>query len=66
MLSIDKNQVMIEHYRELTLVIETRIQVTMKSYRITIDGEQLHVLALGKDEILLEGSVQNLAFAYEK
>ena len=28
--------------------------------------EQLHVLALGKDEILLEGSVQNLAFAYEK
>ena len=60
MLSIDKNQVMIEHYRELTLVSETRIQVTMKSYRITIDGEQLHVLAL------LEGSVQNLAFAYEK
>lgn len=66
MLSIDKNQVMIEHYRELTLVSETRIQVTMKSYRITIDGEQLHVLSLGKDEILLEGSVQNLAFAYEK
>lgn len=66
MLSIDKNQVMIEHYRELTLVSETRIQVTMKSYRITIDGEQLHVLELGKDEILLEGSVQNLAFAYEK
>ena len=66
MLSIDKNQVMIEHYRELTLVSETRIQVTMKSYRITIDGEQLYVLALGKDEILLEGSVQNLAFAYEK
>ena len=66
MLSIDKNQVMIEHYRELTLVSETRIQVTMKSYRITIDGEQLQVLALGKDEILLEGSVQNLAFAYEK
>ena len=31
MLSIDKNQVMIEHYRELTLVSETRIQVTMRS-----------------------------------
>lgn len=66
MLSIDKNQVMIEHYKELTHVSENRIQVTMKAYQITIDGCSLHVLALGKDEILLEGIVENLAFVYEK
>lgn len=66
MLSIDKNQIMVEHYRELSQVSETRIQIAMKSYGITIDGERLHVLALGKDEILLEGNVQNLSFAYEE
>lgn len=66
MLSIDKNQVMIEHFKEITLVTSSCIKINMKSYSIAIEGKELHVLALGKDEILLEGTLQNLAFVYEK
>lgn len=66
MLSIDKNQIMVEHFKEITLVTATRIEISMKSYSIAIEGKDLHVLALGKAELLLEGSLQNLAFVYEK
>lgn len=66
MLSIDKNQVMIEHFKEITLVTSSCIKINMKSYSIAIEGKELHVLALGKDEVLLEGTLQNLAFVYEK
>lgn len=66
MLSIDKNQVMIEHFKEITLVTSSCIKINMKSYSIAIEGKELQVLALGKDEILLQGTLQNLAFVYEK
>lgn len=66
MLSIDKNQVMIEHFKEITLVTSSCIKINMKSYSLMIEGKDLHVLALGKDEFLVEGTLQNLAFVYEK
>lgn len=65
MLSVNKNQIMIDQYDEIMNVTSTFIQVKMQYYTVSIKGEQLHVLALGKNEILLEGTIDCVGFAYE-
>lgn len=66
MLSIDKNQILIEHFKDIIHVDSSTIQVAMNSYHIAIKGTDLHVLALGKEEFLIEGMLKSLAFIYEK
>lgn len=56
---------MIDQYDEIMNVTSTFIQVKMRYSTVSIIGEQLHVLALGKNEILLEGTIDCVAFAYE-
>lgn len=66
MLSIDHNQIMVEHYKEVTLVSEDVIELFMNSYKLKIVGEHLHVVALEKNEIHLTGMIHTLTFEYEK
>lgn len=65
MLSVYKNQVMIEHYKEVRLVTSACIQVRMVGETIHIKGKNLHVLALEAEELLLEGDVEEILF-YDK
>ena len=65
MLSIDKNQMTIEHYQEVLLVSETLIKIRMPQMEISIRGVKLHMLALEKEELLLEGCFLELTFQYE-
>ena len=65
MLSIDKNQMTIEHYQEVLLVSETLIKIRMPQMEISIRGDKLHMLALEKEEQLLEGCFLELTFQYE-
>lgn len=65
MLSVYKNQVMIEHYKEVQIVTSACIQVRMASESIQIKGENLHVLALEAEELLLEGDIEEILF-YDK
>ena len=66
MLSVEENQVVIEKYKELIQVSENKVELQMKSYGIIIEGDSLHILALEKQEILLQGCVRKISFAYEK
>lgn len=66
MLSIEENQVVIEKYKELVQVSENKVELQMKSYGIIIEGDSLHILALEKQEILLQGCVRKISLAYEK
>ena len=66
MLSIEENQIVIEKYKELIQVSENKVELQMQSYGILIEGDGLHILALERQEILLQGCVQKISFAYEK
>lgn len=65
MLSVYKNQVLIEHYKEVTLVTSACIRVCMQDKKICIKGKLLHVVALESEELLLEGEVEEISF-YDK
>lgn len=65
MLSIDKHQMTIEHYQEVLFVSDTNIRIKMAHMEISIKGDKLHMLALEKEELLLEGDFLELSFQYE-
>ncbi|MEG0469849.1 YabP/YqfC family sporulation protein [Amedibacillus sp. YH-ame6] len=66
MLSIDKNQMMLEHFEHIRYVSKERICIALKDVVITIQGDAMQVIALGKDEILIEGTFKVMEFVYEK
>lgn len=66
MLSIDKNQIMMEHFQRIAYVSQERIAIVMKDMTIDVIGNALQVLALGKEEVLIEGTFTELKFHHEK
>lgn len=66
MITIHANRIMIEHYQEVIHVTSSEIRLRMNDYCISIKGVQLHVLALSKYEVLVEGKMEGLLFLYEK
>lgn len=65
MLSIDKNQIMIEHFQRVLYVSKECIKIELKDVFVSIIGDTMQVLALGKDELLIEGVFQELKFYHE-
>lgn len=65
MITIQKNQMMIEQYEEVIHVTIKEIRLRLKDSILTITGDHLQVLALSKDECLLEGTIEGLLFSYE-
>ena len=66
MLSIDKNQIMMEHFQRIAYVSNERIEIVQKDMRVEVIGNALQVLALGKEEILIEGAFTELLFHHEE
>lgn len=66
MITIHANQIMIEHYQEVIHVTSDEIRLRMNDYCLSIKGIQLHVLALSKYEILVEGKMEGIFFFYEE
>lgn len=66
MISIDLNQMMIEHYKEVIHVTSSEIKIRMKANDIIIKGINLHIAALSKYEIYIEGTLEGILFQYEK
>lgn len=64
-ITIQANQIMIEHYQEVVHVTSSEIRLRMSEYMLLIKGIQLHVVALSKYEILVEGKMEGLSFLYE-
>lgn len=61
-ITIVKNQMMIEQYQEVLHVTSNAITLRLKDRMLSIDGEELKVLAMTKDEILIEGLWKGLTF----
>lgn len=66
MITIDKQQIMIEHYKDILHVASSEIKLLMKDCILIIQGEDLKVIALGKYEVLVTGKLKGLIFQYEK
>lgn len=66
MITIHNNQLMIEQYRSVIHVTSDHIELDLKETRLKIQGSHLQILALSKDEVLIEGQVEGLLFQYEK
>lgn len=66
MITINANQMMVECYREVIHVSDVEVRLRMQEYSLQIHGKQLKILALSKDEVLLEGRLEGVQFLYEK
>lgn len=64
-ITIQKNQIMVEQYEEVVHVTAKDIKLRMKHQQLQIIGEDLKVLALSKDEMLIEGTFEGLLFHEE-
>ncbi len=65
MITIMKNQLMAEQYEELLQVTSDRICLRFCDRRMIIQGKDLKVLALTRDEILIEGKMEGMQFHEE-
>lgn len=61
-ITIVKNQMMIEQYQEVLQITSKAITLRLKDRMMNIEGEGLKVLALTKDEILIEGEWKGMQF----
>lgn len=62
MLSIEQNQMMIEHYKQVIFVSKERILIQMKDNVLCIQGVDLYVATLAKEELLVIGTFKELVF----
>lgn len=65
MITIDNQQVMIEHYKDILHVTSTEIKLLMSDKTLVIQGDELKVLALSKYEVLVKGKLKGVVFQYE-
>lgn len=66
MLSIENNQIMMEHYTDVVSVSSSQVQVRFKGYMLCIRGTDLKILALAASEIFMAGTLESIEFQYEK
>lgn len=57
MLTLNKDQLMIEHYKAICRAQNDEVEVHMENYDLIIEGENLFMMAMTKDEILLKGTI---------
>lgn len=65
MLTLMKNQLMIEQYEELLQASSNDIRLRLKDMQLNISGKDLKVCALTRDEILIEGIMEGFTFHHE-
>lgn len=63
MITIAKNQMMIEQYEEVLHVTSQEIRLRLQDRQLMITGVNLKVCALSQDEILIEGTIEGLMFS---
>lgn len=57
MITMKRDQLMIEQYRRIRRVQSNQVEVEMEGYVLIIEGSDLVMQAMTKDEILLQGSL---------
>lgn len=64
-ITIQNKQMMIEHYQRVIHVTSDEIKLDLKEHPLVIYGKNLQILALSKDEVLIEGQIEGLLFQHE-
>lgn len=62
MLSIRKNQMTIAQYEKICLVTNAMVVLEAHGKTVKIQGEDLQVSALEKEEVVLKGLFQSITF----
>lgn len=57
---------MIEKFQKVLYIANDQILVQLKETLLCIKGLDLHVVALGKNELLIEGNFKEMVFDYDK
>ncbi|MEF9961040.1 MAG: YabP/YqfC family sporulation protein [Erysipelotrichaceae bacterium] len=65
MISIDFNKILIDHYIRIEYADCNEMRIECQEYLIILQGKQLKILVLGKDELLIQGMFKQLGFRYE-
>lgn len=65
MITIDRHKVTIYHYQKILLVSEDKMSFDLKEKKLTLLGKQLHIVAMDRNEIVIEGQLNSLDFIYE-
>ena len=58
MITMKRDQLMIEQYRRIRRAQSDQVEVEMEGYVLIIEGSDLVMQAMTKDEILLQGSLR--------
>ncbi len=66
MLTMKRNQLMIEQYRRIRMARSDQVEVEMKDYVLIIEGSDLVMQAMTKDEVLLQGDLQCVRVAADE
>ena len=61
MITMKRDQLMIEQYRRIRRAQSDQVEVEMEGYVLIIEGSDLVMQAMTKDEILLQGSLRCVA-----
>ncbi|MEG0290590.1 MAG: YabP/YqfC family sporulation protein [Erysipelotrichaceae bacterium] len=65
MLSIDFNKILIDHYIRIEFADCNEMRIQCPKYFVILQGKELKILVLGKDELLIQGIIEQLGFTYE-
>lgn len=65
MITYDDRQLMIERYKAILAVRKNEIKVQCAHYTLIIQGSDLKIAALTRDEILIGGTIATVVFENE-
>ena len=65
MITYDDRQLMIEKYKDILRVRKNEIKIQCAHYTLTIQGSDLMISALTRDEILIGGTIATVVFNNE-
>ncbi|MGM9879600.1 MAG: YabP/YqfC family sporulation protein [Bacilli bacterium] len=60
--TILKNQININNYKEILIFEENQILVTAEEYLVKVKGENLTISCLLENELLIEGKIKTVEF----
>lgn len=66
MLSIKGNQMCIRSYKKIIEICDHKVVVDCEGCRLSMLGENFHIIALEKTEMHMEGRLHSLQMVYEK
>lgn len=62
--TILKNQVNINNYKEILIFEESQILVSTEEYSVRVKGENLTINRLLENELLIEGKIKTVEFGW--